>query len=473
MNNKYRHLVKTTAIVSIGKMSSQLTTLLLLPIYTFFLTPQQLGTVDLITTTLIYLAPTLSLQIEWSAFRSLVDARKSDLEISNIITNVLAVLSLCLLVSGILLFAIYYYFNIPFIIYVILILTALIFANTFLQFARGLGKMSQYTIATILTSFVTLFSGLLFVVVWHQGVGGALSAIILANTVSALYLGIALRIHRYILPEELSLTKQMSLLKYSMPLVPEGVAWWGVNSSSRAIISSSIGVAANGIYAISSKYASILTSVFNTVQISWTESATMHIKSKDRDIFYSRVINESIQFFASIAIALIGIAPIVLSFAVDSSFAEAGQYIPIVVAAAFFYTVAGLYSAAYIALNKTKQVAFSTIIAATLNIGLAFILIQGFNLYGVATASLIAYAFLAFYRHMHIKKHLTLDINSKQLTIFIGLIILSAVLYYLGSFQLAAHISNILLTLTVLLIGGRKFYSIFGNQLGRLIMRRR
>ena len=73
MNHKSQ-LVKNTVIIAIGKMSTQIISYLLLPLYTAKLTPSEYGNYDFVCTVSIFLCPLITLLMEESMFRFLIDA---------------------------------------------------------------------------------------------------------------------------------------------------------------------------------------------------------------------------------------------------------------------------------------------------------------------------------------------------------------------------------------------------------------
>ena len=87
--NKEKQLIKNTAIVSIGKISTQLITFFLLPIYTAVLTNEEYGVVDLLNTLVNLFLPIVTLQIEQGVFRYLIDCRKDQNRQTVVITTVM------------------------------------------------------------------------------------------------------------------------------------------------------------------------------------------------------------------------------------------------------------------------------------------------------------------------------------------------------------------------------------------------
>ena len=75
--SKKKQLMKNTIIIFAGRVCTQLISYLLLPLYTSYLVTKEYGIVDLITTYVVLLVPIITLELEMSVFRYLIDARKN------------------------------------------------------------------------------------------------------------------------------------------------------------------------------------------------------------------------------------------------------------------------------------------------------------------------------------------------------------------------------------------------------------
>lgn len=431
--SKKKDLIKNTLILAFGRMSTKLVVFFLLPLYTFFLTPEEYGTVDLIITYLSLSVPVITLQLEMASFRFLVDARADEAYKKRIISSALQII-LAILAVFIAVFAIVSLFiTIPYAWLILLCGSLTVFSNLFLQFARGFGDNKKFAIACTVTAAMTLIGTLLFVVYLRMGAEGMFLSMAAANLFCALYLFFSLKVYKYLGINSIDRDLQRELTGYSLPLVPNGISWWVINASDRTIISIILGVAANGIYAVSSKYAAIFTSVFSIFNLSWTESASIHINSKDRDKFFSDVINTTLKLFGSLGLGLIAFVPLIFNFLIDARYDESYVYIPILVLAAFFNVIAGMYSAIYIAKKLTKRVGGTAMMAAAISIALNLIFIYYIGLYAIAISTAAAYFFLAVFRHYDVKKYVKITYDKNLFVILGGLFILTAGLYYLNN----------------------------------------
>ena len=70
--NREKDLTKNTLIITVGRISTQFVSFLLLPLYTALLSTTEYGTVDLVTTLVQLLIPVSSLMIDQGVFRYLL-----------------------------------------------------------------------------------------------------------------------------------------------------------------------------------------------------------------------------------------------------------------------------------------------------------------------------------------------------------------------------------------------------------------
>ena len=96
-----KELAKNTAIISIGKICTQVVSFLLLPIYTNILSTEEYGAVDLIITYTALLLPLVTLQLEQALFRFLLDKRGNSSGIRDVLSDVCSLSVLTILIFSI------------------------------------------------------------------------------------------------------------------------------------------------------------------------------------------------------------------------------------------------------------------------------------------------------------------------------------------------------------------------------------
>ncbi len=433
MKNKTRQLAKNTGILLVGKVLTQFSSLLLVPLYTRLLPATEFGLVDLLLTYISLFAPVVTIQQEMATFRFLIDARDNERRKAAIIKMSFRSITIRLLV-----------FAIPCIIiasvvkehYVYLVLitgVAMAISNLLLQIARGVGKNTKYSAASIIAGIVTVASNLLLICVFHFGAESILISMAIANVVCSLFLVCALNIPHYFMlaKSDKKLTKEM--LKYSWPLVPNGISWWLINASDRTIVSAILDTAANGIYAVALKFPSIISSFLGIFVMAWTESASVHINDKDRDEFFSSVAANTIRIFSSLSVLVISVMPFVFDIIIGSEYRVAYDYIPIAILGVFINCIVSVYSAIYVAKKMTKQVASTSIASAIINIVVDLGLIKFIGLYAAVVSTAVAFLVMVIYRHFDVKKYVKIKYNPKDIILAVIAFVLVTICYYANS----------------------------------------
>ena len=436
MGSKHKALIKNTIIMLVGKIFTQFLSFFMLPLYTYMLPAEEYGMVDLILTYITLLAPVITIQQEMATFRYMIDARGDKEEQAKIISTSLRNVFLRLLC-----FAVPYVISFIFIpwkyAYLALLCGVVVsFSHLFLQVARGFGNNLQYTVASVLSGIVTIVSNLLLICVFHLGGESILISMALANFVCLAYLFFALKLNRYIRFSASDKKLKKKMLKYSWPLVPNGVSWWLINASDRTIVSIFLGVAANGIYAVANKLPSIISGFLGIFVLSWTESASVHINDDDRDAFFSSVANNTVRIFSSLGILVIAVLPFIFDIIIGGDYREAYVYIPIGVFAVFMNCLVSVYSAIYVAKKMTKQVATTSFIAAVINLVVDLVLIHFIGLYAAVISTAVAYLSMAIYRHYDLKKYVQIRYRVGDLALAVVALVAVSVIYYLGNFWL-------------------------------------
>jgi hypothetical protein len=436
-------LVKNTLIIAFGKLSTQFLTFLLLPLYTTYLATSEFGTVDLVMTYVTLLAPIITVSLEMGVFRFLIDVRGDAERQKRIISTVVRFTACMLALATVAYLLVWSFVNIPYGLYALGATVAVIMSNMFLQIARGFGDNVKFAVGGMVAGVTTIAANILFIVVMGIGARGMLTSTILANVACAIYLFVALKLYRYIDFRIHDRKLLQQLLGYSAPLVPNGASWWAINAADRTIVAIFLGVAANGVYAAAYRFPLVFNGLFSFFSMSWTESASVHINSPDRDTFFSRTMNAGVKLFGSLGLVMLAGLPIVFNLFVGTAFREAYLYIPLLIVGSFFNSIVGLYSALYIAKKMTKQVMNTSVIAAVVSVVVSLVGIRFVGLYAPAAAMAVAFFAMAVYRHYDMKKYIAIRYEAKTFVVLMLLYAAAITLYYMNT--LAGNIANVVI----------------------------
>lgn len=443
--SREKSLVKNTIIITIGKICTQMITFFLLPVYTSILSTEEYGIVDLLNTLVSLCIPIVTFQIEQALFRHLIDSRKNESEIKNIISTTI----ITTIVQSIL-YLIIFYAVAPFIhndykYFLASNVIACIFSSIMLQISRGLGDNKRYAIGSFITAFTTVILNVVFIVLFKWGAYGMLFASLIANIGCCIYILLAKKIYNYIRVKAYSKELLKKLWKYSIPLIPNAISWWIFNSSDRIIVSSVLGIAQNGILSASYKFSSVYITIYNIFNMTWTESASLHINDEDNSEFFSKIINTVLKLFTAICFGIIAFMPFIFPIMINKKFGEAYNQIPILMTSSLFNVLVGLISVIYIAKKDTKAVARTSIMSAIINLVINLVLIKFIGLYAASISTLVAYMSMGIYRLYDVKKYIKIKLDKSFILKTLLMIPILFISYYINNLYL--NIIIILITI--------------------------
>ena len=203
-----------------------------------------------------------------------------------------------------------------------------------------------------------------------------------------------------------------------------------VNVSDRLVIKYFLGIASNGIFTVSSKFPNVFINFYNIVNLSWTESVSLHFTDEDRDVFLSEMMTVFFKLFSTCCFLIISLMPFVFPVLVNWKYKESYNQIYILMMAMLFRVMVGLYSCVYIAEKKSKKVATTSITAAVINLTLDILLMKKIGLYAASVSSLIAFMSMFVIRYFDINRSIRMKIESKTLFLALTLGVLLGIIYY-------------------------------------------
>ena len=402
--DKEKELAKNTIILTVGKICTQFVSFFLLPLYTALLTPEDYGAFDLLNTYIAVLVPLFNWQFENGLFRFMMDCRDNRKQQKILFSTVILVNTVQSLLYSVFYLMVEKYINSPYKLYLAVDVILNIYVNTLMQFPRGLGKNVDYAKSSFFSAISTVLLNVVLICVLKLGIWGMFAATVFGKLGTLLYLCISQKVWIYFSIRSFSFGKFREIAKYSIPLVPNQLSWWTISISDRLIVSYVLGIAANGIYSVANKFSSLFITVYNIFNLSWTESVTIHVNDQDRDEFMVETINAMFLLFGCGCVGIIACMPILFPIMVNLQYSSAYNQIPILMTAALFQIIVGLYSVIYVAMKKSVDIAKTSFYAAVINIVTNIMFIRYAGVYAVSASTLVAYASMALYRYFHVKQ---------------------------------------------------------------------
>lgn len=417
--NKYKNLFSNTLIFAIGSFSSKILVLILVPIYTYFMSEAELGTNDVIVQIANWLLPVVTLTIAEAVIRFGLDRannKKSVFTIGNfvVLTGIIilgAVLPLCMNIPLVKDF-VGSYAHLLF-IYVLTSSLKLLYQT----FVRALEKVKLFAVNGILTTFFTLLFNVIFIAFMGLGVTGYLLAIILSDFLSVIFLLFAAKLWRYLSVKSFDKTLLKAMLLYSLPLIPTQLLWLITNSSDSFMVKYFMGPEANGILTAAYKIPNIVSTVYLMFGQAWNMSAISENESEDRSRFYTKVfdLNQSLMYIIAGGVLLF-VKPVTMVW-IGPAFRESISYAPILIYATVFTCFATFMGTAYVATKRTVRSLVTSLVSGIINVGINLWLIPKIGLYAAAISTLASYVAVFFIRLYDAKKLINFDFSPFKMAI--------------------------------------------------------
>lgn len=444
-SDKGKRLIKNTFIVGLGSIASKGIIFLMAPLFSRWLSVEDYGSFDLITTYVSLLLPLCTLSIAEAAFRFLLDDLENRKK-RRVVSSSFAI-ALVGYVVGIFLFYLVSlcWSKINFGWPVCVLLFAQLLSTYFCEIARGLKKVGLYSLFSFIS--VVLLSSLstIFLLVFKWGLAGIVLGYAIAYFLTAIGLFFTTKSYKLISVREINIDSIKEMLAYSWPLIPNSISWWVVNVSDRLIINNFIGLAANGIYAVANKIPAIVNVLFSVFHVSWVQSASETVSDDDYAIYCNKVFNQLIPFIFSAAAVLVSGNFLFYRFLFDANkYSEAYYYSPILIVAAGISCAGQFMGGIMIAKKETKQNGATNMVAAVSNILINIIMVRRFGLYAASISTLLAYLILVICRYTMIQKHVKLHIEKRSL-----LVIIVEILVFIGVYFNKTDINVVLLFLAM------------------------
>ena len=410
-----RYLAKNTAIFAIGNVASRLISFFLVPLYTNILTTAEYGVVDLVNTLCTVLAPILILNINEAVMRFALDkgANYKKIMSTGLTVFVGAILFGILVIPASSLFS----EVAPYSTYIYFYTVTLAGSQLFLCYLRGKENIAFYSVGSVLQTMTIALFNILFLAVLHKGIKGYFLAYIISNIITILFAFIAGNVREVIRDYKFDIKLTKAMAAYSVVLIPNTFMWWIMNSSDRVMVTSIIGVAANGIYAVSYKLPSLVSTMTGIFNQAWSYSAIREDGAEDENEYNNMVFNRLISIVMLLSIALLTIVKPFLSLYVGMDYYSAWKYTPFLIIGSAYLTLATFMATSYTVHKDSFGYLFSATFGAVLNIVLNFLLIPIIHVYGAAFATCISYIAVFAFRLIHTKKYIKYNIKNKELLV--------------------------------------------------------
>jgi O-antigen/teichoic acid export membrane protein len=260
----------------------------------------------------------------------------------------------------------------------------------------------------------TLFSSALGValVIWTpMGIAGLIGAQAVLATLSAV---VGLWLTRRLWPSPVDLRVAGQVLRFGLPLIPTGLSYWVLQYVDRYFVLGYRGTTELGIYAIANRLAGMMLVLTLAFQTAWWPFAYAHAgQPGDRELF-ARVFKLASAGLLA-AVLLLGLfAREALIVVTTPAFVPAYAYVGLLALALVVHSSYQVVSLGVQLAARTSSMAWTSAIAAVLNLALNLLLIPRFGLWGAAVATVAAYLASTCLLYVVAQRHYPIPYRPRQ-----------------------------------------------------------
>lgn len=413
INKAYEKLAGNTLIFAISQFSSKFLLFFMLPLYTHRLTTAEYGIIDLTSSTISLALPILTMQIGAAALRFLLDTNADSREIFKF--------SFFIVFSGSLAMTLAYPFirhyrvfdGYEFAFLCIYILSAL---DTLLgSIARGLNEIRFVGVMGILKTVITVALNIIFLLGLQIGLKGYFMANILSLICSnGMYLH---RTCRHIFrtnrtaPNGNVKVLRKSMVRYSIPLIPNSLNWWIISSLNRFLIRAFCGISILGLYSAASRIPSILVTVQTILNEAFVLSVVEEYGKKDSEKYFSELYELYNAVIVISAGCVISFSKFLASLLLANDFASGWIYIPFLTLGSVFGGLLGYVGTFYSASKENKGIIISTLFGAVTVLLNSLLLIPLIGAIGAAIGNVLGNGVILLYRCIDTRKYVRFSLR--------------------------------------------------------------
>jgi len=397
LGSQLKRLGKHSVIYGLGGLVSRILAVLLLPLYTRYLSTSDYGEVETLIAGTAVLSILLRFGISNAFFRFYFDSPESDKRISVLRTSFWFTMTMATagLAVGFVLA--------PQISHVLfgnnaeanLVRAAFVglWAQMNYEQLTSLFRVEERSVAFVCASIanilITVGATLVLVVALHKGPMG----VVVGNFIGTLAVYLALLGYRR---EQLGLEFDRGLFRamnrFGMPLVPSALLLWVTNFADRFILVKLVNTSEVGLYSVGVRIASAMILLLTAFRTAWPAFAYSIERDDEAKSAYGFVLTYLVLISTWVATALALLSPWLVRWLAAPQYASASR----VVGPLAFSTVAFAgYIVIAIGVGRARRKQFNLVVsghAAVVNIGLCFALIPSHGMMGAAIATVVAYA---------------------------------------------------------------------------------
>ncbi len=393
-----RGIFKDMAKYSPSKIIGMIGNMLVIPVYTNLLLPEQYGLYSLSIAFLSFLCIIFS---DWVGLSGLRFFRKAQLAddlsqylstlVAILTTNLLLMFGLCAIFQG----KMIPFFKIsPIYFWAVLFLIIPVAVRALLfQILRAQIKPASYTFSTIFNQFLSIGLSILFIKTLRLGAMSMLLAMGISITITDIILMFQSKIYKYFKKPKLSWSVLFPIILYGFPLAASSLSGWIINQSNKVVMNSIKGFTEVAYVGVAyGATMSILMTIFAIITVA---AIPRFYRMHEAKIDVRHIVGRFVGYFLLVALPLVTIFAlypydILYILKTNAKFIDAAKLIPYFAFGTLFLCLTDYTTVQYHLANKTWITFIIKLVSGISNVLLTLYLVPKMGLKGVGIAVFIS-----------------------------------------------------------------------------------
>jgi len=394
----FKRIIKHSFIYAIATILNRAIIIILLPVYTRYLTKIEYGMLELLMITSSIIVLILQLGLGSALFRSVLYKNKSEPKVVTstsyyfLMINSLFMLFILIFFSNQLSVLLFGNNSGSHLLKVVLLGDFFLIINTI---PMGILRIKEQSVRFAVIASINFVIGIVLNVVLVIVLKKGLQGVVIGNALAAMITSI---IYFLVIKNELLLKFSFNDLKdmlgFGLPLVPASIASLILNMSDRYFIRYFNGLEEVAVYGVAVRVSMVMTLMVGSFQMAWPAILFSVAKNDNAKIFFSKMFNNFLLFLTFVGLTFSIFSKEIIRILSTNEFVESANVLPLLIIASIFYGVYFYTSIGIQIKKKTIYFPLVILIVAIMNFILCYFLIPLYGYLGAGIAKLISYIIL-------------------------------------------------------------------------------
>lgn len=360
-------MLKKILIYLLGNVLSRAIIFVLLPVYSTYIVPEEYGYYDIVITYLSFITSSFCLEI-WTTLLRFAIEKKDKASKYKIIQNAGFILSGSIFLILIAVLIAHLCVDIEYAGLVMAYAFVLCSQNFYTYIARALDKNTCFAVSGIVAALFNVAINIALIIGWGFDYSALYYSFIIAGIVQCLYIENQTHVLKHFKRTAFDKCLIKEMLRFSWPFSINLAFFWLLNSYSKTVIASELGMEANGYFSMAAKFGAIIQMLTGCIIMAWQENAFQKGVSSDSGIYYTRMGDAYLKLLICGGCLFIPIIYIVYPFIINEQYAVGLSIVPPYIIATIFSVYASFLTAIFGAIKETSKIFYTTVAGALVNV---------------------------------------------------------------------------------------------------------